>query len=178
MLVIPELAVRIRTGLGSGCLRSHSVMKIRPLADQPNAIPILAEWFHTEWCSYDGRSRGEIERQLRDNLNRDLLPITFIASEKEQVIGTVSLDESDLPSHDHLSPWLASLYVVPSHRRVGVACALVLHLVAFAQSRGISTIYLWTPGSTSFYERLGWTRLERAVLGRFEVVIMQYRTGY
>jgi predicted N-acetyltransferase YhbS len=139
---------------------------------------MLAEWFHTEWHAYDGRSRVEIEVQLRNNLNRDLLPITFIASKGNPVIGTVSLDASDLPSHDHLSPWLASLYVVPSHRRVGVGRALIKHLVAFAKSRGISTVYLWTPGSTEFYERLGWKLLERAMLGRSEVVIMQYRTGY
>jgi GNAT superfamily N-acetyltransferase len=131
-------------------------MEIRRLDDVPAAIPALAEWFHAEWHHYDGRSIAETEAQLRDCLNRDSLPITFLALRDSEVIGTVSLDTSDLPQYDHLSPWLASLYVVPTHRRVGVGRALVEHLVGFARVRGISPIYLWTPGSTRLYEECGW----------------------
>jgi GNAT superfamily N-acetyltransferase len=131
-------------------------MEIRLLADVPAAIPALAEWFHAEWHHYDGRSIAEIEAQLRDCLNRDALPITFLALSDLELIGTVSLDTSDLPQYDHLSPWLASLFVVPTHRRAGVGRALVKHLVAFALVRGISPIYLWTPGSTRLYAECGW----------------------
>jgi GNAT superfamily N-acetyltransferase len=131
-------------------------MEIRLLADVPAAIPALAEWFHAEWHYYDGRSIAETEAQLRDCLNRDSLPITFLALCDSEVIGTVSLDTSDLPNYDHLSPWLASFYVLPSRRREGVGRALVEHLVAFARVRGISPIYLWTPGSTRLYEECGW----------------------
>jgi predicted N-acetyltransferase YhbS len=152
-------------------------VRIEPLADRPDAIRLLAEWFHAEWHVYDGRSRDEIERQLGNNLRRDALPITFIATAGAEVIGTVSLDESDLPSHDHLSPWLASLYVVPSHRRAGVARALINHLVAFADSKGIASIYLWTPGSTELYERFGWTRMESVLHGRSQIVIMERRAA-
>jgi len=131
-------------------------MEIRLLADVPAAIPVLAEWFHAEWHPYDGRSIAEIEVQLRDCLYRESLPITFLALDGTEVIGTVTLDTSDLPPYDHLSPWLASLYVVPSRRREGVGRALVEHLVAFALERGFSPIYLWTPGSTRLYEECGW----------------------
>src|SRR5688572_2594307 len=123
-------------------------MHIRLLADLPEAIPTLAEWFHAEWHAFDGRSRSEIEAQLRDNLNRDSLPITFVAVDTTEVIGTVSLELSDLPPYDHLSPWLASLYVEPPRRRAGVGQALVSHAAEFARQRGLSTLYLWTAGST------------------------------
>ena len=91
-------------------------MHIRLLADLPEAISTLAEWFHAEWHHYDGRSLAEIEAQLHDCLNRAWLPITFLALSDLEVIGTVTLDTSDLPAYDHLSPWLASLYVDPSRR--------------------------------------------------------------
>ena len=149
-------------------------MEIRPLADHPDAIPTLAEWFHAEWHSYDGRSRAEIEHQLRDSLNHNSLPITFIAVSSADVIGTVSLDKSDLPLYDHLSPWLASLYVVPIRRRAGVGRALVRHLVTFARERGISPLYLWTPGSTRFYEECGWKTLCSDVYSGRSITVMRW----
>ena len=148
-------------------------MEIRLLADVPAAVPALAEWFHAEWHHYDGRSIAEIEAQLRDCLNRDSPPITFLALDGTEVIGTVSLDTSDLPPYDHLSPWLASLYVVPSRRREGVGRALVKHLVTFALGRGISPTYLWTPGSTRLYEECGWKVLGCDIYSGCPITLMR-----
>lgn len=131
-------------------------MEIQPLADRPDVVPMLAEWLYSEWNAFDGRLPNDIEAQLRENLHRDSLPITFIALMGSDVIGTVSLDESDLPPYDHLSPWLASLYVVPSCRRAGVGHALVNHVIAFAQEREVSPIYLWTAGPIRLYDKCGW----------------------
>jgi GNAT superfamily N-acetyltransferase len=147
--------------------------EIRLLTDVPAAIPVLAEWFHAEWHPYDGRSIAEIEVQLRDCLNRESLPITFLALDGTEVIGTVTLDTSDLPPYDHLSPWLASLYVVPSRRREGVGRALVEHLVAFALERGFSPIYLWTHGATRLYEECGWKVLCRDVYSGRTITLMR-----
>jgi GNAT superfamily N-acetyltransferase len=132
-------------------------MQIEPLANCPEAISTLAQWICDEW-PYEGRTRGEIETQLRENLNRDRLPITWIARSGEDVIGTVSLDLSDLPlpAYAELSPWLASLYVIAPARGRGVGLALVNHALDFARSRSIATVYLWTPGSTKLYEKCGW----------------------
>jgi hypothetical protein len=43
-------------------------MKIRPLADVPEYIPVLARWFHAEWHDFDGRALATIEAQLSENL--------------------------------------------------------------------------------------------------------------
>jgi GNAT superfamily N-acetyltransferase len=133
----------------------------------------LAEWFHSEWSSYDGRSIAEIEVQFRDCMNRDSAPITFLALSGTEVIGTVTLDTSDLPPYDHLSPWLASLYVRPSDRRTGVGRMLVKHLVAFALERRFSSIYLWTPGSTRLYEECGWRVLGRDIYSGRPITLMR-----
>jgi predicted N-acetyltransferase YhbS len=149
-------------------------MEIQPLADCPDAIRTLSEWFHAEWHCYDGRSHAEIEHQLRDYLNRDRLPITFVALSAAEIIGTISLDVTDLPRYDHLSPWLASLYVAPSRRRAGVGYSLIKHVVNFALKQEFSPIYLWTPGSTCLYEKCGWKALCSDVYSERPITIMRW----
>jgi GNAT superfamily N-acetyltransferase len=148
-------------------------MQIRPLADLPATIPTLAEWFCSEWRAFDGRARVEIEAQLLGNLNRDSLPITFVAAEGSEVIGTVSLDLADLPTYDHLSPWLASLYVTPPRRRGGVGRLLVNYAVEFARQRGLSPLYLWTAGSTRIYADCGWQVLGTDTYTERPITIMR-----
>jgi len=147
-------------------------MEIRPLLDQAGAISDLAEIFFKEWNRYDRRNRAEIEMQLRQNLNHDSLPITFVASRGSELLGTVSVDLSDLPSHDHLSPWLASLYVWPVFCGRGIGSALIAHAVSFCRAKKVPRIFLWTPGSTRLYERCGWRSLESAVHGGDSITIM------
>ena len=143
------------------------------LASCPEVIPTLAQWICGEW-PFEGRSLGEAEAQLRENLNRDQLPITWVCRAGEQVIGTVSLDLADLPlpAYAQLSPWLASLYVVPSARGRGVGRALVDHALDFARRRSIPTIYLWTPGSATMYEKRGWKILGRATYAGHRITVM------
>ncbi len=149
-------------------------MLIRPLADHPEAVPLLADWFFTEWNSYDKRTHAEIEEQLRQNLDRESVPITFVALEKSKVIGTVSLDLSDLPPYDHLySPWLAALYVHPDFRHRGVGRALVARVIAFGRSQNLATIFLWTSGSSDFYQKCGWRILLKTAYRERPISILQ-----
>lgn len=147
-------------------------MLISPLADIPEAIPTMAKWFYDEWHSFDGRSIDQITAQLSENLNRHSIPITFVAHQNHEILGTVSLDISDLPEFDSYSPWLASLYVHESHRSKGVASALVSHLKQFALSDGYTPLYLWTPGSISLYERFGWVEISRSTYIGKSITIM------
>jgi GNAT superfamily N-acetyltransferase len=149
-------------------------MLIEPLADCAEAVPMLAQWFCDEW-PYEERSPGTVEAQLRENLNRDRLPITWIYRSGADVIGTVSLDLSDLPlpAYSHLSPWLASLYVIPSARGRGVGLALVNYLLGFARRASISTAYLWTPGSTKLYEKCGWKIFDTSSYAGHPITLMQ-----
>ena len=84
-------------------------MTISPLADLPDAIQTLAKWFYEEWHAFDGRSIEFIATQLSENLNPDSIPIIFVAHRNSELLGSVSLDLSDLPPFDYLSPWPASL---------------------------------------------------------------------
>src|SRR5437867_9547360 len=160
----------------SRSVRRFSVppMIISPLADIPDAIQTLAKWFYDEWHAFDGRSIEFIAAQLSENLNRDSMPITFVAHRNSELLGSVSLDLSDLPPYDYLSPWLASLYVHAPFRGKGVGRALVRHLQHFAVSRGIGPIYLWTPGCTRLYERCGWVEFASATYGFQPIKLMRF----
>jgi len=145
---------------------------ISPLADFPEAIPIMAKWFYDEWHTFDGRTIDQITAQLSENLNRHSIPITFVAHQSLEILGTVSLDVSDLPEFESHSPWLASLYVHRSHRGKGVASTLVSHLKNFALSGGYTPLHLWTRGSTSLYERFGWAEISRATYRDKAITVM------
>ncbi len=149
-------------------------MHIEPLANYPEAIPTLARWFNDEW-PYENRSLDARETQLRENLNRDRSPITWVAREGGETIGTVSLDLADLPLPDYaqLTPWLASLYVIPPARGRGVGSALVNQLLEFARSHSLATLYLWTPGPTKLYERCGWKTFNTAVFAGHPIALMR-----
>ena len=149
-------------------------MLIEPLANCPEIIPTLAQWICDEW-PYEERTRGAAETQLQGNLNRDRLPMTWVCRSGEQVIGTVSLDLSDLPlpAYTHLSPWLASLYVVPSARGRGAGGALMKQVLDFSRRGSISTVYLWTPGSTAMYEKRDWKILGTDTYASHSITVMQ-----
>lgn len=177
-----EIKDWLRTDLQIGCTASPPgsillLVNIIPLADIPAAIPTLAHWFHGEWHSFDGRSIEAIQTQLSDNLNRERAPITFVACEGANPVGTVSLDLSDLPGFDHLSPWLSSLYVEPSARSRGIGDRLVRHVQRFASARGFSEIYLWSPGKTRLYERCGWIAMDTTLYGAHRITIMRLQTN-
>jgi predicted N-acetyltransferase YhbS len=149
---------------------------IVPLRERRSAIPILARWFFEEWFSLDHRTIDEIQTALAETLTAISIPITFIAIWGDEVVGTVSLDPEDLPGFEHLSPWLASLYVAPAWRGKGVATRLVKHTKEFAQTNRFPKVYLWTPISPALYERCGWTHLQSANYQGQPITVMELLT--
>ena len=90
-------------------------------------------------------------------------PILLVAVDDDELVGSVSLIESDMPHHLDWAtrgPWLSGLYVVPQHRRRGIATALVIACEDHARSCGVRTLLLYTSRARMLYERLGWRVLE------------------
>jgi amino-acid N-acetyltransferase len=56
---------------------------------------------------------------------------------------------------------LRSLVVSASARARGIGSSLVLHAEVYASSRHVRAIYLLTTTAASFFERLGYQRIER-----------------
>src|SRR5205085_4613677 len=97
-------------------------MRIAALAHHPALAPTLAHWHYAEWRDlYAGWDYEAALAELRSHTDPDRLPTTLVAlSEAEELLGSVSLLVRDLPGYDHLSPWLASLFVRADRRGAGI----------------------------------------------------------
>ena len=77
-----------------------------------------------------------------------------------------------MTTHHDLTPWLAGVYVLPIYRGQGIGTALIHHSENQAAQMGIPRLYLYTPSVERFYERLGWSTIERELYVGQAVAIM------
>lgn len=144
-------------------------VQISLLIDHPDYIPQLARWLFDEWGSVLGEENLDIRlKKLERHLNRDQLPIAWVAHAKGQLVGTASLRVHDLEGREDLTPWLGGVFVGAEFRRQGVGKALCATVEAAARSRGTATLYLFTlGGKQAWYARMGWKLFAPCVwLGR------------
>src|SRR6185369_8106252 len=146
------------------------VMEIGYLADHMEFVPILAEWHHHEWGEFTLESTAA---ELRTHTGRSQIPTTVVAIDKGRVIGSTSLLVADLIGWEHLTPWIASVFVSPDYRGQGVARALIERAVDEARLLGIHDVYLFTASKETYYAKLGWVPVERARYRAKDIVIMQ-----
>jgi GNAT superfamily N-acetyltransferase len=71
-----------------------------------------------------------------------------------------------------LSPWLAALFVIPSHRGRGIGTALIRRCEREAWSVGANRLYLHTTTAQDLYERLGWATLGEEAYEGGSVILM------
>lgn len=153
-------------------------MQIDYLADHLELAPLLAAWHHREWADLlPGWSLEQAEAELRTHNHRHCVPTTFVALEQGRPLGSASLIDSDLDGWEHLSPWVASVYVVPEWRGRGVGRRLVDRAVLEARALGVLTVYLFTAAQQGYYGRLGWSPLVHTAHHGREITILQRQTN-
>jgi len=136
-------------------------MKILNLSDCPDYLQTVAEWHVREWPEcYRGGDIHTAIKELHSSLNRDCLPITLIATVNNELIGSISLLETDLPIMTQLGPWLTTLYVVPTHRGHGVAKALIIEGLQCLRKLGERFAYVWIEKNVAVYQKWGWQLVE------------------
>jgi predicted N-acetyltransferase YhbS len=143
------------------------------LADHRGFIPTIAKWQHDQfgYLNPAGTLEQRVER-LREALSRDRLPIALVAIDHDmRLVGSASILATTL-THQHLTPWLSSVYVPPEQRGRGIASALSLRAGAEAARLGYEILYLFTPSSANLYSRLGWTTFDTASHNSVRLSIM------
>lgn len=89
------------------------------------------------------------------------IPNTLVAmhTNSRNVLGSVRMCEDDFDGlRPELTPWLATLFVIPKYRRQGIARALARAAFHAACAAGYSSMYLWTSSSQlagTLYKDLG-----------------------
>jgi GNAT superfamily N-acetyltransferase len=136
----------------------------------------VAQWHFGEWGHhYPGGTVDGWLDHIRTRMNADRIPMTVIALDDGEPIGTAALTDHDMETHRELSPWLGGVYVVPAARGRGVARALVGDVIDRAAAFGVSVLYLYTNGAEGLYQKLDWRVLSREpYMGRDVTIMMRH----
>jgi N-acetylglutamate synthase-like GNAT family acetyltransferase len=155
------------------------VFEIKFLADAPEHVEQLARWHHREWEHlYADWTLAIATEELQQHAQCREFPTTLVVLKDAQLLGSVSLIAQDAQEFDDVgSPWLASLYVQPEFRGLGLGALLVKAMMQHAKKIQLETLYLFTPEHHDFYARLGWKKISRVDLHHQSVDIMQADIG-
>src|SRR3979490_722788 len=116
-------------------------MEISHLADHPEFIESLAPAIFEHWrhilTEETLESRVGI---LRTHMNRDSLPIAWIAHTERQGFGPAALHRHDLPGREDLEPWLGGVFVIEQYRHCGIGEALCAAVENHARKARVDTL--------------------------------------
>jgi predicted N-acetyltransferase YhbS len=153
-------------------------MFIDYLADHPEFLRTLAVWQHAEWGHL--RAGDSVEARmarLRNFSERDRIPLSVVAHEEDELLGSASLIPHDMDTRMELTPWLAGVFVAPEHRRRGIGAALVRRIMAEAARLSVPMLYLYTVHSEKFYASLGWSLQEHSTYRDQNIAIMTFHSA-
>lgn len=129
-------------------------MNIIPLKDCQKYKNQVIAWLNQEFgCEKSYQFYKEL---IEHSMAEDSIPITFIATDNDVLLGTVSLWRGDLLSRQDLFPWLAGLVVNPEYRNQGIGLRLQRFLEEYGRSKQFETLYLYTD-LVGYYEKNGWS---------------------
>lgn len=153
----------------------HNHVEIKFLIECQEHIPQLA----VLW--YEGISRiwvptasvDRAQENLMKHINKDQLPLTFVALHEGKPVGMASLRNNDGIRSD-LTPWLGSLVVHPDFQNLGIGKKLIEHVKNHAKKNKYGKLYLLAFDETipGWYAALGWERLEDDQLFGHPVAVM------
>jgi len=140
---------------------------ISDLRQHPEFFDTVASRIWQAWWEAEGASLDYISGRLRENMNEMPIPFALVAHDGEAFLGTASVIASDLAERPRLTPWVAAVWVEEGARGHGIGAALVDRAAQDCFALGMVRTHLCArPRMSGFYERLGWTLLERQV-GRY-----------
>lgn len=146
---------------------------IESLGRHAHLVEMIARWHWNEWRGEGDPLQPWIEAHAKEG-RLEGIPQAWIAFDDGEPIGSVSLIEHNMDTRLDLTPWLASLFVLPKHRERGVGSSLTAYCVEQARDLGFETLYLYTEVAQDFYAKRGWSLVsEEAYEGEAVAVMCQ-----
>jgi len=152
------------------------------LKNQPQTIPILAQWLYDEWHAYDvSLTKQKLIDSLNKRQNSDKIPITFIILKNSEPVGMITLKEQSDPEFSDFprgALWMGSLYVVPEDRNKGFGKELLKFATVVAACLGHKEVFFYTSNSTNvpWYLKRGASIIEERSFRNHTVTIMKLLT--
>lgn len=153
-----------------------AAITIHSMAGHPEWIAPCAAWWHRQWGDGMGFSADEAPAAIAALTAPGGRQAALIGLVDDVPAGSVFLVKSDLDTHNHLTPWLAGLFVLPQLRRLGLGQRLVTATIAEAANLGYERLYLYTAMS-EFYRRQGWRTSEAVLLHGVPHEVMAFAPG-
>ncbi|MGR2739369.1 GNAT family N-acetyltransferase [Billgrantia sp. Q4P2] len=154
-------------------MRGITIVRLSP--DSPH-VATVASWTFAEWGHLNPGHTAETWREaFRRECGEGGVPSVFVAMQCDQPVGTAALMAEDMASRGELTPWLASVFVLPEWRGRGIAARLIRRVEEEAADSGFDQFYLYTPDQQGLYRRLGWQDHEELSYRGEEVSIMLRR---
>jgi GNAT superfamily N-acetyltransferase len=120
------------------------------------AAGTVARWQHQEWAKgYGNASLAKFVKEVRQSIKSETIPVVFVAMLGEEIVGTASIVENDLPSRYDINPWLASIVVHPLWRNRGFATALINAAISHAKRLQLVKLFLFTAKLEPMYAKFG-----------------------
>lgn len=133
-------------------------MKIAYLKDYPQYLKAVSMYRFKEWGDLKGFTYDEVIESMCEHLQDDQLPLCYIGLVDDQLIGMVCIRKEDIEGVDKkMTPWLASLYVVPEYRKLGYGGQFISLVEEKVKQMNYKELYLFTidPTLPTWYEKLG-----------------------
>ncbi|KTD06569.1 GNAT family acetyltransferase [Legionella gratiana] len=146
------------------------------LKHHSDSIPELAKiWYEVLgqiWIPDVPISR--VEDNLRNHLNTEQVPLTFVAFDEHKPVGMCSLRGND-GIRPELTPWLGSLVVSKNYQKQGIAKQLIDITKEKAKTLGFKNLYLFAfdPTISEYYSRLGWCKIGMDEFKGHPVTVME-----
>jgi len=122
---------------------------------------IVANRIWEAWWKQEGHSAESVAVGLAEIVAATDFPFALVAHQNGEYLGHILGIASDLSSRPDLSPWLAALWVDPTHRRKSVALKLLNAAQEQLSKIGHSKIYLCAiEEKRSYYSMRGWVLID------------------
>lgn len=152
-------------------------IEIKYLADVPELVPTIAKWSYDTWGKYDPNLSVESEvKSFGEKLNKDKVPMAFVALNNNQPIATVNLKKGiPVQGYEDRDLWLGCFIVADEYKNLGIGTHLLEHAFNEAKKLGYSKISLFTsnPESAKWYAMHGWKQFATDVYQGHPVTLFE-----
>lgn len=137
-------------------------MQILNLSIAPDWIPFIAQKHFQYWGPLTGADTVETYTAFLQQAScANGLPSVLVARMGHEFLGSANLVACDCRLYPQLTPWLAQLFVEPSHRGSKIGTALTQAIIERAAELKFTRLFLYASGSLpNYYARLGWIKSE------------------